>query len=308
MRHVISIHDVVSDTMHQFAPTYHNYVLYSNGGSKEAPKTVGATIPHKIKVNIHCRAQKTVICMHAQGSCASDVPKELLFWGQVKAKTFVAVGHETANKGEGGKNLRRDTMDANLLANMELGVHSDAAPGRHTSDMVTSHPCQALSRTCLSAENLLLLAHQSTVPVSWILLHPCCGKMGGLLTCGGRIFAGYYNRRWHPPPYLMALVLQDGSVNGVAHTTTEDDAFYRTTRDPLEVDEEGIEMSSAPVTYGDLDKKGKGIVRKVDSEDAEAPGESPIPTIPLPSLSITFCLQDQIRQNACLDSPVLPVG
>lgn len=40
MRHVISIHDVVSDTMHQFAPTYHNYVLYSNGGSKEAPKTV----------------------------------------------------------------------------------------------------------------------------------------------------------------------------------------------------------------------------------------------------------------------------
>ena len=42
MRHVISIHDVVSDTMHQFAPTYHNYVLYSNGGSKEAPKTVRA--------------------------------------------------------------------------------------------------------------------------------------------------------------------------------------------------------------------------------------------------------------------------
>ena len=40
MRHVISIHDVVSDTMHQFAPTYHNYVLYSNGGSKDAPKTV----------------------------------------------------------------------------------------------------------------------------------------------------------------------------------------------------------------------------------------------------------------------------
>lgn len=42
MRHVISIHDVVSDTMHQFAPTYHDYVLYSNGGGKEAPKTVCA--------------------------------------------------------------------------------------------------------------------------------------------------------------------------------------------------------------------------------------------------------------------------
>ena len=62
-------------------------------------------------------------------------------------------------------------------------------------------------------------------------------------------------------------------MNGVARTTTDDDAFYRTTRDPLEVDEEGIEMSSAPVTYGDIDKKGKGLVRKVDSEDAEVPGE-----------------------------------
>ena len=40
VRHVISIHDVVSDTMHQFAPSYHDYVLYSNGGTKEAPKKV----------------------------------------------------------------------------------------------------------------------------------------------------------------------------------------------------------------------------------------------------------------------------
>ena len=55
---------------------------------------------------------------------------------QVRAKTFVAVGHETANKGEHGKNLRRDTMDANLLANMELGIHADAVPGRQTSDLV----------------------------------------------------------------------------------------------------------------------------------------------------------------------------
>jgi len=46
MRHVISIHDVVSDTMHQFAPTYHDYVLYSNGGGKEAPpKTARAPAP-----------------------------------------------------------------------------------------------------------------------------------------------------------------------------------------------------------------------------------------------------------------------
>ncbi|KAK9846283.1 hypothetical protein WJX81_000927 [Elliptochloris bilobata] len=87
MRHVISIHDVVSDTMHQFAPTYHDYVLYSNGGGKEAPKTV-------------------------------------------RAKTFVAVGHETANRDKraaaGGKG---EAMDADLLANMELGVHAANAGG-----------------------------------------------------------------------------------------------------------------------------------------------------------------------------------
>lgn len=72
-------------------------------------------------------------------------------------------------------------------------------------------------------------------------------------------------------------LLQDGSVNGVAggvqRTTTDDEAFYRATRDSLEVDQEGIELSSAPVTYGDTDKKGKGVVRRVESDDAEGPGE-----------------------------------
>ena len=29
--HAVSIHDVVSDTVHQFAPAYHDYVLYSDG-------------------------------------------------------------------------------------------------------------------------------------------------------------------------------------------------------------------------------------------------------------------------------------
>ena len=36
--HAISVRDLVSDTVHQFAPTYHNYVLYSNSGAKNAPK------------------------------------------------------------------------------------------------------------------------------------------------------------------------------------------------------------------------------------------------------------------------------
>ena len=41
--HAISIHDVASDTVHQFAPTYRDYVLYSDSNSpedvKEPPKT-----------------------------------------------------------------------------------------------------------------------------------------------------------------------------------------------------------------------------------------------------------------------------
>lgn len=41
--HAISIHDVASDTVHQFAPTYRDYVLYSDkhdddGSLVEAPK------------------------------------------------------------------------------------------------------------------------------------------------------------------------------------------------------------------------------------------------------------------------------
>lgn len=36
--HAISIRDVVSDTVHQFAPAYHDYVLYSDGGPAENTK------------------------------------------------------------------------------------------------------------------------------------------------------------------------------------------------------------------------------------------------------------------------------
>lgn len=74
IRHAMNINDVVSDTVHQFAPTYHSYVLYSNSGARNAPKTVR--------------------------------PKE------------VFVLPEEPNKFHD---------NANLLANMELGVHRDDA-------------------------------------------------------------------------------------------------------------------------------------------------------------------------------------
>lgn len=58
---MFSIHDVVSDTMHQFAPTYHNYVLYSNQGSKEAPKTVSLS-SHDLTNMCMYSIQKSTIC------------------------------------------------------------------------------------------------------------------------------------------------------------------------------------------------------------------------------------------------------
>ena len=48
---------------------------------------------------------------------------------QVRAKTFVAVGHETANRDKRAVGGKTEAPDADLLANMELGVHSADAQG-----------------------------------------------------------------------------------------------------------------------------------------------------------------------------------
>lgn len=96
---------------------------------------------------------------------------------QVRAKTFVAVGHETANKGADGKKLRRDTIDANLLANMELGVHADAAPGRHTSDMVrltTALVGQIISYLCKSDMECLISAWKCMNSAAKEMLYDSC--------------------------------------------------------------------------------------------------------------------------------------
>lgn len=77
----MNINDVVSDTVHQFAPTYHSYVLYSNSGARNAPKTV--------------RTKEVFVLPEA--------PNKF---------------HDNAN----------------LLANMELGVHSSDGQQRTMSD------------------------------------------------------------------------------------------------------------------------------------------------------------------------------
>ena len=100
IRHAMNINDVVSDTVHQFAPTYHSYVLYSNSGARNAPKTVRT---------------KEVFVM-------PEAPNKL---------------HDNAN----------------LLANMELGVHSDDGQRRTMSDQDESSAQQNTHHDALYRAN-----------------------------------------------------------------------------------------------------------------------------------------------------------
>ena len=81
MRHAISIRDVVADTVHQFAPAYHNYVLYDWGGSGGG----GGGNP----------AESGGISGGGGGKRGSGsgggTPRT------VRAQTFIAVGRETAS-------------------------------------------------------------------------------------------------------------------------------------------------------------------------------------------------------------------
>jgi hypothetical protein len=69
--HAISIHDVASDTVHQFAPTYRNYVLYSDkhdDDSKpdeaQAPKR---TFRAKTFVPVEAVRHRVTLILHGAG-------------------------------------------------------------------------------------------------------------------------------------------------------------------------------------------------------------------------------------------------
>ena len=64
-------------------------------------------------------------------------------------------------------------------------------------------------------------------------------------------------------------------TSGVPYRTTTDevDAFYREAKDPLEMDEEGIEMSSAGIEAAR--KKGKGVVSRLQTDEEEGGGFPP---------------------------------
>ena len=67
----------------------------------------------------------------------------------MRAKTFVAVGHETANnRGKRALGGKGEAMDADLLANMELGVHAPAAGGPAPAAALA---CAHTARRCASS-------------------------------------------------------------------------------------------------------------------------------------------------------------
>ena len=70
-------------------------------------------------------------------------------------------------------------------------------------------------------------------------------------------------------PESIKLCLQEGASGPYRTTTDEADGFYNTAKDPLEVDEDGIEMSSAPVAFGQKSKHGKEVVRRTESDQEQ---------------------------------------
>ena len=85
MRHAISIRDVVADTVHQFAPAYHNYVLYDSGGSGGGG-TGGSGTAASESGGIGGGGKR------GSGNGGGEgTPRT------VRAQTFIAVGRETAS-------------------------------------------------------------------------------------------------------------------------------------------------------------------------------------------------------------------
>ena len=62
---------------------------------------------------------------------------------------------------------------------------------------------------------------------------------------------------------VLRMPWWQGGASGPYRTTTDEDSgLYHTAKDPLEVDEDGIEMSSAPVALGHASRHGKDVVRR----------------------------------------------
>lgn len=131
IRHAINIDDVVSDTVHQFAPTYHSYVLYSNSGARNAPKTVRSKEvfvlpdePNKFHDNANLLANME-LGIHSSGQLRSTMSDQ-----------------------EEGASARKQqgTDDALYRANTFSDVEDDFRQGPLEEDEVGFQGCSWLSR------------------------------------------------------------------------------------------------------------------------------------------------------------------
>ncbi len=110
-------------------------------------------------------------------------------------------------------------------------------------------------------------------------------------------------------------VLRQVESGGPAHRTTSDgeggDAFYRSQQETLDVLEEGIELSSAPVAGAGDARRGKGglMRRDTDNEDGVEGGRPPL-AVRHPLLSaclIAVPPRDNGTAGALLHAPCLVV-
>eukprot|EP01023_Acetabularia_acetabulum_P018747 TRINITY_DN19474_c0_g1_i1.p1 TRINITY_DN19474_c0_g1~~TRINITY_DN19474_c0_g1_i1.p1 ORF type:complete len:467 (+),score=54.22 TRINITY_DN19474_c0_g1_i1:100-1401(+) len=101
--HAISIKDLVTDTVHQFAPVYREYVLYSDG-------------------------EHTLDGDHAPNGESKNTQNKKP--RKIKTKTFVMIGREATQLHSNNQNGLLINMDAgNVTQSQELSVISENVPG-----------------------------------------------------------------------------------------------------------------------------------------------------------------------------------
>ncbi|NP_001141528.2 uncharacterized protein LOC100273640 [Zea mays] len=113
--HAMKFNDFYHDTVHQFAPTYHEYVLYSNEGEDEptkySPSTMVPTGEHIVEL-----AEVTVVNSKAPGM------SRFLMYEPDQAETM------PSQVMEANRTASAEPYDLSSFLNVELSDHPDEVP------------------------------------------------------------------------------------------------------------------------------------------------------------------------------------
>jgi hypothetical protein len=125
--HAISIHDVASDTVHQFAPTYRDYVLYSDSNNPEEVKEQPKTFRAKTFVAIGAVRCPTHVAATTASVCLSVVsmqrhPCGVILFTEARncEPSCCSFAHDTALHDNVLLLVQKKAQDG-LLQNMEMG-------------------------------------------------------------------------------------------------------------------------------------------------------------------------------------------